>query len=492
VTRRRTGGDRDLSPSGARVRRSSDEIAHQKRVLALVSVASACSALDLSLMFVAYPSIRADFSSESLSLVSWVLTSFTIVAAALLIPAGRIADRVGRRRIFLTALALFTTGSAACAVAPSVPMLIGARVVQAVGGAMLTPSALAIIMSTISAHRRAWAIGVWSTITGAISTAAPTIGAALVKYASWRWAFVINIPLGVTAFFAARRMIDESVDPDAGPLPDPIGVVLIMGGVAALAYGVVQSSTWGWGDRGTLVALGTAALLVAWFVHRCATQPSPVIDLRVFRPFVFKANAVAAVAIGITFWGGYYVFIQFLTVGWGYSVMGAGLLLIPMTLVASFVGVPAGRLMDRRGHRVVMAPAALAFVLSMLWLRSQAGDDARILTVWLPAALLAGLTNAVCFTGVNSAGARTAPPEALGVTAGIVQTIIRVGGAVGSALGIALVGDATHEQGVTAFQHAFEVLAVVGLVAMIAMLPLATTKHRLPSGVTATDSLPAS
>jgi MFS family permease len=172
--------------------------------------------------------------------------------------------------------------------------------------------------------------------------------------------------------------------------------------------------------------------------------------------------------------------------------MGAGLLLIPMTLVASFVGVPAGRVMDRRGHNVVMAPAAPAFVLSMLWLRTQAGDSPQILTVWLPAALLAGLTNAVCFTGVNSAGARTAPPESLGVTAGIVQTIIRVGGAVGAALGIALVGDATHAEGVAAFHQAFVVLAIVGMIAMIAMLPLATNKLRLPSSVTATDSLPAS
>jgi EmrB/QacA subfamily drug resistance transporter len=466
-------------------------VSRETRILALVSISSAVSALDLSLMFVAYPSIRADFSDVPLSQVSWVLTSFTIVAASLLIPAGRIADRVGRRRIFLTSLAFFTTGSAMCALAPTVLFLITARVVQAVGGAMLTPSALAIIMGTISIERRAWAIGVWSTITGSITTAAPTIGAALIKYASWRWAFLINVPIGIVTFIAGRRMIDESIDPDAAPLPDPIGVALIMGGVATLSYGVVQSSQWGWTDRGTLALLGTSVVLLAWFVHRCATHPAPVIDLRVFRPFVFKANAVAAVAIGITFWGGYFVFIQFLTIGWGYSIMGAGLLLIPMTLVASFVGVPAGRLMDRRGHNVVMAPAALCFVLSMLWLRTQAGEAAQLL-VWIPAAVLAGITNAVCFTGVNSAGARTAPPEALGVTAGIVQTIIRVGGVVGSALGIALVGEASPADGVAGFHTAFEVLAVVGLIAATCTLPLATARVRVPSVAGSPDSLPAS
>lgn len=458
-------------------------MSRESRVLALVSVASAVSGLDLSLMFVAYPSIRADFPDASLSLVSWVLTSFTIVAAALLIPAGRIADRVGRRRIFLTSLLFFSGGSLCCALAPSVHLLIAARFLQAIGGAMLTPSALALIMSTISIERRSWAIGVWSTATGSISTAAPTIGALLVDKASWRWAFVINVPIGLIGFLVGRRVLDESIDPDAGPLPDPLGVFLVMGGVAALAYGVVQSSTWGWSDRGTLTILAAAVVMLAWLVRRCATHPSPVIDLRVFQPFLFKANALAAIAVGITFWGGYYVFIQFLTAGWGYSIIGAGLLLIPMTLVTSFVGIPAGQLMDRYGHRVVMAPAALCFVLAMAWLRLRAGHNAEVLAVWLPVAVLAGLTNAVCFTGVNSAGAKTAPPEALGVTAGIVQTLIRIGGALGSALGIALVGDiATDPRGVDAFNTAFVVLGGVGLLAALCTLPLATAGPRRVSG----------
>jgi EmrB/QacA subfamily drug resistance transporter len=468
------------------------EAARANRVLALVSIASAVSALDLSLMFVAYPSIREEFASVPLSQVSWVLTSFTIVAAALLIPAGRIADRAGRKRVFLVSLAFFTSGSALCAAAPTVPVLIAARVVQAIGGAMLTPSVLAIITSTIPAERRAWAIGVWSTITGTITTAAPTIGSLLIQYASWRWAFLLNVPLGIACFFTGRRMLVESVDPDAAPLPDALGVVLIMGGVAALAFGVVQSSEWGWSDRGTLLALAAAAASLAWFVQRCATHPHPVVDLRVFRPYVFRANAVACVAIGVTFWGGYYVFIRFLTVGWGYSILTTGLLLIPMTLVSSFVGIPAGRVMDRHGHRVVMVPAALAFTVSMLWLRTRAGDGPEILAVWIPAALLAGLTNAVCFSGINSAGIRTAAPEALAVTAGIVQTIIRIGGALGSALGIALVGDVSGSDGAGAFHRAFDVLGIVGVVAAVSMLPLATARRPARAEGGSRSSLPAS
>jgi len=458
-------------------------VTSERRILALVSTASAVSALDLSLMFVAYPSIRADFADVPLSLVSWVLTTYTIVAAALLIPAGRLADRVGRKRVFLASLVFFTVGSLSCALAPNVPLLITARFVQAIGGAMLTPSALALIMSAISIERRAWAIGVWSTVTGAISTAAPTIGALLVQQASWRWAFLLNVPIGIGCFIVGRRVLDESTDPDAGPLPDPLGVLLVMGGIAALAYGVVQSSAWGWADRGTLTCLGLAVVALIWLVQRCATHPSPVIDLRVFRPWLFRVNAIAAVAVGVLFWGIFYVFVQFLTVGWGYSIAGAGLLLIPMTIVASLIGVPAGGWMDRYGHRVVMVPASLCFVAAMGWLLAWATDRPQILFVWLPAAVLAGVTNAVCFSGVNSAGAKTAPPEALGVTAGIIQTVIRIGGTVGAALGIALVGDAARTtRGVAAFRSSFIVFGVAGVVMALCSIPLVTAGRRTQRG----------
>jgi EmrB/QacA subfamily drug resistance transporter len=446
--------------------------------LALVSFASAVGSLDLSLMFVAYPSIKQHFDGESISLVSWVLTSYSIVAGALLIPAGRIADRVGRRKIFVLSITLFTIGSALCAVAPNVPWLISARVIAAVGGAMLTPSALAIIMTTFPLERRAWAIGVWSTVSGAIATMGPTIGALLITYASWRWTFLINVPIGIVCAVLGPRLLDESKVPNAGPLPDPFGVVLIMGGIAMTSFAIVQSNVWGWTAQGTLLSFAVAASALALFLHRCRTQPTPVLDLRIFKPFLFRATTVAAIAAGVTFWGGYYLFVQFLTLGWGFEIMQAGLLLIPMTLTASFVGVPAGKLMDRYGNRVVMVPAALSFTLAMLYLGWRLGAERAVVAVWLPAAIGVGITNAVYFPGVNSAGARAAPPEALGTTAGVVQTLIRLGGALGTALGIALVGDFRQGDAAGNLRPAFFVLAGVGVIAALAAAPLATRRFQ--------------
>ena len=457
----------------------------RNRALALVSVASAVGSLDLSLMFVAYPSIKAHFANEPITLVSWVLTSYSIVAGALLIPAGRVADRVGRRKIFILSISLFTTGSALCAVAPNVPWLITARVIAACGGAMLTPTALAIIMTIFPLERRAWAIGVWS---GGIATMGPTIGALLITYASWRWTFLINVPIGIACAVLGPRLLDESKVPDAGPLPDPLGVVLIMSGIATLSFAIVQSNVWGWGAQGTLTAFAVAAFALVSFLWRCATQPSPVLDLRLFKPFLFRANTVAALAAGVSFWGGYYLFVQFLTLGWKYTIVQAGLLLIPMTLASSFVGVPAGKVMDRYGNRVAMVPAMLIFMVAMLYLGFRLGDTRSVWLVWLPAAVGVGITNAVYFPGVNSAGARVAPIEALGATAGVVQTLIRLGGALGTALAIALVGDFHKGDNAADLRPAFLVLAGVGLIGAIAAAPLAT-KRFMPK---APDTLPAS
>jgi EmrB/QacA subfamily drug resistance transporter len=446
----------------------------ETKILAIVSAGTAMGGLDLSLMFVAYPAIRADFPKESVTLISWVLTSFTIVAAALLIPAGRLADKWGRKRIFRASLLVFAAGSVACALAPNVPLLIAGRVVAAIGGAMLTPSGLALLMSAVPPERRSYAVGVWGTITGTLATAAPTLGAAAIKYGSWRWALIMPVPLGLVAWAVSGRVLEESVDPNAGPMPDPVGALLIAAGVASAAFGIVQSGRWGWTDQGTLVAVGTGVALLCLLVWRCAHHPYPIVDLRVFKPFLFKATALASICIGIAFWGAYYLFVQFLTLGWGYTIMTAGLLLIPMTLTSSFFGIWSGRTMDRHGHRVVMVPAALLFSAGMAWLALHIGDHRQLGLVWIPAALAVGGTNAAFFTGVNGAGSKTAPAEVLGLTAGIIQTLIRIGGALGTALGISIVGEFHKGDPVHDLRPAFWAFALVGVAAAITAIPLAT------------------
>ncbi len=460
----------------------------ETKILVVVSAASGMSAFDLTLMFVAYPEIRASFPDVPNAQLSWVLTSFTIVAASLLIPAGRLADRIGRRKVFLVSITLFSTGSLLVAVAPSVPLLIAARIVQACGGAMLTPSALAIIMGNLPPERRATAVGVWAVVTSAVASAAPTLGALVISAGSWRWAFALITPVGLVCFVLARRLLEPSPVGTDARIPDPLGALLIMVGVATLALGIVQSNDWGWTGTRTMGAFVASAVLLAVLVWRCTRHPTPVIDLSVFRAPLFRADAVAAAAVGVAYWGAFYVFVQFLTKGWGYSIGRAGLLLTPMTLASTVVGIPAGRLMDRYGHRALMVPAGLAFSVALLWLRAAAGDD-RDLGLWFGVALLVGAANAILFPGVNSAAARTAPIEKLGLTAGVIQTVIRIGGTAGAALGVALIGDVAPGGSVSEFHSAMVAVAIAGLIATAAAIPLATGPRRLGQrGLVATRS----
>lgn len=449
---------------------------HETKVLVLVSLASAVSALDLMLMFVAFPEIRKTFDTVPTAQISWVLTAFTIVAASLLIAAGRLADRIGRRRVFLTGLALFTIGSFLSAIAPTVPLLIAARVIQAIGGAMLTPSSLSLIMATFPAHRRSTAIGIWSVISGSMSSVAPSVGAFLIEVGSWRWAFFINVPIGIICWIVGRRILVESIDEDAAGMPDRIGIVAGMVAVASLAFTIVQTDEWGWIDPRTGFAALCSMAAFAFFIHRCRTDPEPVISLGLFALPNFRAVSLASFAVGMSVFGQFFVFIQFLTKAWEFSVLEAGLLLTPLTAASMISGYPGGRLMDRYGHARIMAPAGLLFTAGMAILLFGAGDEPDVVGVWLPAMTLIGVGVGIYFPGVNSAAAFGIPRHELGLSAGIVQTLIRIGGVTGTALAIAIVGSFAVGDSVSEFDPVFMLFGATGLVLIVAALPL-RTKH---------------
>src|SRR3954451_24525481 len=216
------------------------------QVLLVTSVAVFMSFLDVTIVNIAFPDIRASFAATSLPALSWILTAYNIVFAALLVPAGRLADRVGRRRMFLGGLLTFLVASAAAGVAPSVPVLVGARVVQAAGAAALFPTPLALLLPEFPLAQRATATGIWGA-TGAVAAAVgPSLGGVLVHAAGWRWVFFVNLVIGLAALAPARGLRRESREPNPGPMPDAIGVALLVAGVALVSLGIVQGQDWGW------------------------------------------------------------------------------------------------------------------------------------------------------------------------------------------------------------------------------------------------------
>jgi len=424
------------------------------RVLALVCAAAFVSTLDITVVVVAFNDIRESFTDVSRAQLSWVITVYTITAAAMLVPSGRLADRIGCGRVFLLGMGMFSLGSLLSGLAPNVRVLIGARMVQALGSALLTPSSLSLIARFFPAGRRNMAIGLWGAMGGLGGAAGPSLGAAIVGAGGWRWVFLINVPLGVIVVVVGARMLYRADWRQPALPPDLIGALMIIVGVSALALGLVQSDDWGWSDERTVGAFVVAAVVLSSLIARSAHNPLLSIDLRLFRINSFRwANGVA-LTLPIAFFLQFFGSVQFLTSVWGYSEPKAGLLLTPVSVLQASLTLQAGRLADRRGHRAVMLPGSLLYIAgSVAWFLTLDGE--RNLAAFYFGATLLALGVGLTYASFNSAAVHDLPPSQIGSGSGLNQTINRIGATLGIALAVALLAG---EESATAFRRLWAVM----------------------------------
>ena len=309
------------------------------------------SSLDLFIVNIAFPSISKSFHGESLSSMSWVLSAYTIVFASLLVPAGRWADRAGRKRAFLIGLGIFTASSALCAVAPSLDLLVAARILQAGGGALMLPTSLGLLLPAFGPARKGAAIGLWSAVGGAAAAFGPPIGGILVQ-ASWRWVFLVNLPFSLIALVVGVRVLREIKDP-AAHKADLAGAALLSIAVASLAAAIVEGSNWGWTSASILGAFALAVVTSALLVVRSGRHPNPIIE-----PAVIRHRAVALADVSsLVFFAGFGAMVLggvlFLTGVWHEPILRAGFMIAPGPLVAALCAFPGGLLGARFSHRSV-------------------------------------------------------------------------------------------------------------------------------------------
>lgn len=440
------------------------------QVLAITSFATFLGALDASIMFVAFPSIQETFSDVSAAQLSWVLNSYNIVFAALLVPGGRFADRIGRKRAFFFGIGIFTVSSAVAGSAVSPAMLIGARVVQAGGAALLFPSSLALVLREFPQSRRATAVGIWGAIGGLAAAIGPSLGALIIEVESWRLAFFINLPVGIAVIAVGTRTLAESREEDAR-IPDLFSVPLLIAGVASLALAIVQTEEWGWTDGRTLAAFAGAAVLIPVFILRSAMAAAPVLDLSLFRNHNYRIANTATLTFTIGFSAMFFGMVLFLTTVWDYSILQAGLLLSPGPVLAAIVGAAAGRLADRIGHRPIMVPGGIIYAIGGGWLLTQVTFEREILAVWLPSILLTGAGVGLVLPALSSAAAHGLPPHRFAVGSAVNVTIRQIGFVMGVALVIALLGTPAPDTILDRFDRVFALLVAGGLsTAVIAVL----------------------
>lgn len=377
-------------------------------VLAVTSLAAFLAFLDVTIINIAFPAITAAFPGAGPGSLAWVVTAYNIVFAALLVPAGRLADQRGRKRAFLTGLGLFGAASVACASAPTLGVLIAARTLQAVAAALVAPSSLALLLPAFPAERRGFAVGVWGAMGGVAAAAGPALGGLLVHAAGWRAVFLVNLPVVALTLAAGAVVLAESRD-TAARLPDPVGVAQLGGGVALLAWGIDGGAT-SWTAPGTLGPLLAGLALLAAFARRIRRVPAPLVEPALFRVRSFRG----AIAGYVVFAAGFYALllanVLFLTGRWHWSVLAAGLAVTPGPLMAALASAAGGRLTDRFGARAVIVPGALVFALGCVLFAARIGPVPAYAAEFLPATLLTGTGVGLVFSGLGVATVAGLPP----------------------------------------------------------------------------------
>jgi len=446
-------------------------------ILGVLAAVAFMAQLDLFIVNIALPAIGTSYRGAGLSSLSWVLNGYAIVFAALLVPAGRLADHFGRRRFLLVGVLVFTLASAACAAAPSLGILVAARVAQAVGAALILPTSLGLLYPAFPPRRHALVVGIWAGVGAVAATAGPPVGGLLIGI-DWRWIFLINVPIGAATLLMGRRVLPEVRAERGSRLPDALSALLLLAAVTLVVLGAVQGPAWGWTAPRTIALLACAALAVVLCTVRTVRHPHALIERSLFSSRPFTAATVAI----FVFYVGFAIFllsvVLFLQGQWHYSAMRAGLAIAPGPAVAAFFAVNAGRLTHRFGRTApaivgtaCMAVAALSWAL---W----AGATPAYVSTFLPGMLIggvsAGLTQAPLF-----AAAGTLPPGRATTGSAVLTMSRQVGSAIGVAVVVVIAGSGqTHS--LAAYHHVWIAEAVAGVLAAGAVLTGATRRAASP------------
>ena len=445
-----------------------------RRVLLVVSAAVFMASLDLFIVNIAFPDIQADLGGTD-STLSWILNAYAIVLAALLVPFGRIADMVGRRRAFLAGLVLFALASALAAAAPSVGLLVVARVIQAAGAALLIPTSLALLLSAAPIEKRTTYVGVWAAVGGVAAAAGPPIGGLLVQL-SWRWVFIVNLPVAAIALYAGLRTLREERDESASGLPDLLGAAVLTVGVGALTATIVEGPDWGWGSARVIGLFAGAVLLLAVFARRTVRHPVPVVEVELLRVRSFLAANLSALAFfagfGAMLLGG----VLFLTRVWGESVLSAGLMISPGPLMAATFSVLGSRLTERIGHRAVAMLGGVAFAAGSIYWATQMSVHADYAADFLPGFIVGGIGVGLVIPTLSGAAAAALPPQRFATGSAIFGMSRQLGSALGVALFIAAVGTPAPADAVGAFRHGTMIVIAGGLLTSLAAAAMGTVR----------------
>ncbi len=391
-----------------------------RAVVAAATLGSGMSLLDGTVVNVALRTVGEELDAD-LAELQWINNGYLLTLASLILLGGSLGDRYGRRRMFVLGTVLFAGASVLCGLAPTPEVLIAARLLQGVGGGLLTPGSLAMIQGVFVHDDRAPAIGAWSGLGSIAAAAGPLVGGVLIEYASWRWIFLINVPLAVLTVWIALRHVPESRDPRPPERFDYVGSVLVMVALGATTYALIE---WGAPMAVTAVVVGLAAAI--GFVVVEARSSHPMLPLSIFRSRTFSAaNSMTLLVYGALGAVIFFLVLQLQTVA-GYGPLAAGLATLPITICMVFLASRGGRLSNRIGPRIPMTAGPIVMGLGTAWLLGVGQDTTYWLDV-MPALTVFGLGLALMVAPLTATVLAAAPDEVAGLASGVNNAVARTG-----------------------------------------------------------------
>lgn len=407
--------------------------------LVLACGATFLSFLDATVTNLALPQVADDFEVGVTGL-SWVVTAYAIPFAALLAPAGAVADAVGRIRLYAVGVTLFTVASLLAALAPAYPFLLTGRVLQGVGAALLVPASLGMVLAEVPPERRRAAIGLWSAAGALAAAAGPTVGGLAVEVVGWRALFLLNLPLGLWLLIRSRTLV--AGDTRSGRAPDPVGATLLVLAIAGVVHGLVEGSERGWAAPYVVSVLAIAVAAGAAAVVRSARQVRPALRVDLWRSSpAFTVATIASWAYGAVLFATLMLGVLFLVGVWGYSELRAGLAMTPTALVTAIVAVGAGRLARPPSPRTLVSVGFLVLAVVYAVIAAAITPEPQFLALWLPTGLAMGVGIGLATVGVSTAAALSVAPQHFAAATGLVMAARQVGGAVGvAAVAVILAG----------------------------------------------------
>jgi EmrB/QacA subfamily drug resistance transporter len=436
--------------------------------LAAVSVGLFMIMLDNTVVNVALPSIQRDLDSD-LSELEWIVTGYALTFASLMLVGGKVADAYGRRLIFVVGIVVFTLASLLCGLAASSEMLIGARVLQGAGAALMNPATLSIIAATFPPRERGTAIGIWAGTSALALAIGPLVGGLITEHLEWSWIFFVNVPIGALGIVASYLFIDESRDETHATLDIP-GLATSALGLFALTYGLVEANTYGWTSARIVGAFVLAAVALTSFVVIERRRRHPLLPLELFRDSTYVGANLVVLLVALAMFGIFFFVSLYLQNILGYSPVQTGAAFLPLTILIILVAPIAGKTSDRIGSRGLMT-AGMILIAIQLVLLSRLTVDA---TFWnlLPAFVIGGVGMALTMTPSAAAATRSVSVDKSGVGAAVLNSARQVGGTMGVAIMGAIVaarvgGERTPEAFMRGFETALLVAAGIALVGAV-------------------------